>query len=72
MDWDTVAANAVNGLVSAGLNFGTAYGQQWLALNNLEEQYALQAQYAPKPAAPAGNGIVLILLVVGAVLLLRK
>lgn len=71
--WENLALQGVGALGQLGLQFGQAYGNYWLSKEQLETQYELAARYRPQFVPPlAGSGLLLILLVVGAVLIFRK
>lgn len=70
MDWEQLAGQIVGSAAQVGLQFGAAYGQSWLQFENLERQYELAAKY--RPAVPASNPLLLILLVGAVVLIARK
>lgn len=68
--WEALGIRAIDRLGDAALNFGTAYGNQWLANQQYEAQldaYMRLAQ-AQRPAATGLPPLVLIL--VGAVVVM--
>lgn len=73
MDWEQLAIRWIDSLTQAGLQFGTAYGNQWLAGNQLEAQLELLARYRPQAVlAPAASPLLLLLLIGGVVLLAKR
>lgn len=72
MDWEQYFVGSLNSLTQAGLQFGAAYGNQWLASNALEQQLELIQRYRPQVAPAPGGTLLLLLLIVGAVVLAKK
>lgn len=69
-DWEGLAGNLIGRTAELGLQFGAAYGNSWLANNQLEAQLELAARY--RPAVPQSNPMLLIIIVAAVVILARK
>ena len=72
MDWEGLAIRSLDSLVQGGIQFGAAYGNQWLGSNALEQQLELVQRFRPQIAPAPANATLLLLLIVGAVILAKK
>ena len=65
--WEQLAVRTLDSVAQLGLNFGQAYGQNWLAQSNAEAQLDLARQYRAAFPAPAGPHPLMLALIVGLV-----